>query len=420
MLEVDEKLQGKADSIFEKEQEFLLPAANRPLQNKAQLYVIENGSQPSPATVFLQRQPLCTIAFSDAEDTPLCMLPHCLQRRPSPVPGLDGVDGYHSSLPPSPSASPTHGKQLRNAFDVLHAAEAVESDEEDTLRFGGAMKKKGDDNEQDKVKEHQEEDDAKLKKLHRDAVEGRLRVKRWDRSIDLEDTLAKNPETIAFYQAYGQPMVDDFAEFAHLRRDDAMDIGSNAEAEDEPREPLQGRTREPHIDAVLTVAQLLFLKAEEMSKPIHLSGELHGSLLLAAAHLPSSPTSPNLNPTSIFRLRGRALSHSKRVDTLDPNDVSWVDSHDSEDKDMTRVREVPLGSTSHKPMDTDVCPPSLQLHTQPILRCLQYSVLAVARANRKTWAKNESLSQHIRTGHSGAAMAVTGLGKKVGGAAEWW
>ncbi|THH10824.1 hypothetical protein EW146_g8245 [Bondarzewia mesenterica] len=105
---------------------------------------------------------------------------------------------------------------------------------------------------------------------------------------------------------------------------------------------------------------------------------------------------------------------------LDPNNVSWVDSHDLEDKDMTRVREVPLGSTSHKPMDTDVRPPSLQLHTRPILRCHQYSILAAVKANRKTWAKDESLSQHIRTGHSGAAMAVTGLGKKVGGAAKRW
>ncbi|THH10825.1 hypothetical protein EW146_g8246 [Bondarzewia mesenterica] len=118
----------------------------------------------------------------------------------------------------------------------------------------------------EKVKEHQEEDDAKLEKLHRDAVEGRLRVKRWDRGVDLEDSeseeedydvwmarlrtkkrkidsdnleaLAKNSETIVFYQAYGQPMVDEFAEFAHLRRDDAIDIGSNAEAEDKPRETV--------------------------------------------------------------------------------------------------------------------------------------------------------------------------------------
>ncbi|THH18016.1 hypothetical protein EW146_g2906, partial [Bondarzewia mesenterica] len=444
-LEVDEKLQEKADSIFEKEQEYLLRAANRPLQKKAQLYVTENGfltqtrpnvsspelyrpspsqrpnffrSQPSPATVFSQRQPLGTIAFSDSDDTPLRAPLRRLQRRPSPAPRLDGVDGYRSSLSPSPSSSPTRGKQLRNAFDILRAgatrvdepkkllrsefveAEAVESDEDDTLGFGGVMKKKGDDDEEgendeqdkvleglmddttmtenalaknlvlEKVKEHQEEDDAKLEKLHRDAVEGRLRVKRRGRGIDLEDSeseeedydarmarlrmkkrkidgdtleaLAKNPETIAFYEAYGQPMIDDNAEFAHLRRDDAMDIGSDAEAEDEPRETVT-------------------------------TAELYADLR-------------------------RVAQGNRRVETLDPNDVSWVDNHDSEDEDMARVREVSLGTRSRKPMDTD----------RP-----RRGESEQEKARLKAWAKDESLSRHIGTGRSGGATAVTGLGKKV-------
>ena len=40
---------------------------------------------------------------------------------------------------------------------------------------------------------HRDEDDARIEKLHKDAVEGKLRAKRRDRGVGLEDSESEEP-----------------------------------------------------------------------------------------------------------------------------------------------------------------------------------------------------------------------------------
>ncbi|KAI0069203.1 hypothetical protein BV25DRAFT_115477 [Artomyces pyxidatus] len=345
-LEVDDHLLQKAAQIFEKEQEYLLDAA-QPVaakKHKPQLYVNDNGfltqtrpdvaspelyrpSPSQPAHVFsifrqtqasqsvlgsVQRKPLGTLAVDDVDETPSHKPLRRLRRAgDSPIGGLHAVGGYRSS--PSPSPSPM---RKLNAFDALQAgaqraekakkrqlgrsefveAEAEESDEDDMLGFGGVRKKGADDDDDEdgddkeveglmddaemsedaiarekvmeKHQEHQEEDDARLEKIARDAIEGKLRTKRRSgvglgdsdseddedehareqrrrmakkRKIhddELED-LAKQPETMPFYNTYHHGLVDDGTEFAHLQQDDLMADDSDTEnVEAGPRETV--------------------------------------------------------------------------------------------------------------------------------------------------------------------------------------
>ena len=133
-----------------------------------------------------------TLAFSDAGDTPLRSPLRRLKRRASPSPlgptdtGLRALGGYRSPSPPSPS--PERARQ-RTAFDVLRAGkpkpklgrsefiegEAVESDEEDTLGFGGARRKPGAD---DEGEEDEEERDKLVEALMDDTAMSEDALKR--------------------------------------------------------------------------------------------------------------------------------------------------------------------------------------------------------------------------------------------------
>ncbi|OCH87897.1 hypothetical protein OBBRIDRAFT_795748 [Obba rivulosa] len=113
----------------------------------------------------------------------------------------------------------------------------------------------------EKVREHEEEDDRKLEKLHMDVVEGKYRHKRRSHGVGFEDSdsdededdrmrrqramrkkrrldgdkldeLAKHQETLAFVQAYHADMVDDDNEFAHLQNDE-MPVDEDAEPDEE-------------------------------------------------------------------------------------------------------------------------------------------------------------------------------------------
>lgn len=193
----------------------------------------------------------------------------------------------------------------RNAFDVLGghpnsnapkrkleksefvAAEAEESDEDELIGFGPIHKDEeeaedDDDDEkfveglvddavmnaeteaadlvQEKFREHEDEDDKKLEKLHQDAIDGKFRMKRRNRGIGFEEDsdddeedennrrirrgmnkkrkidgdtledLGRNQETKAFYDAYQHELIDDDLEFVHLQADTRM-VGEDEDEE---------------------------------------------------------------------------------------------------------------------------------------------------------------------------------------------
>ncbi|KAH9007347.1 hypothetical protein EDB86DRAFT_3070076 [Lactarius hatsudake] len=289
-LEVDDRLRAEAAAIFEKEQEYVIqaaqPASSRP---RRELYITENGFltqtrpegsssplvyRPSPSqrpydallrthsdgalgtahsgtatsSPLAARQPLSTLAetspVSSVGREPLRRLRRAQTSPEAPVTGSARRYAYPrgQSLSPSPSPSPAKAKggagpaammmQGRTAFSELMLGaktavhregekakakkrsefvedQAVESDEDDMLGFGGVRKKNGGD-EDDEGDEHdvdgvvkdlvddaqmdesalakskvlekhleqQNEDDERLEKEVNDVVAGKRRTRR--------------------------------------------------------------------------------------------------------------------------------------------------------------------------------------------------------------------------------------------------
>jgi mediator of replication checkpoint protein 1 len=242
-----------------------------------------------------ERAPLQTLSFKAREESPDVqpLLRRLRRRSSSPLERKTAVQGDSSLLPPLLLSQ----LPKRNAFDVLAghpksnapkrkleksefvAAEAEESDEDELIGFGPIQKDddeeaEDDDDEkiveglvddavmdvetegadlvQEKFREHEDEDDKKLEKLHQDAIDGKFRMKRRDRGIGFEEDsdddeedenirrirrgmnkkrkidgdtledLGRNQETKAFYDAYQHDLVDDDLEFAHLQTDTRM------------------------------------------------------------------------------------------------------------------------------------------------------------------------------------------------------
>ncbi|KAG1792446.1 MRC1-like domain-containing protein [Suillus plorans] len=242
-----------------------------------------------------ERAPLQTLSFKARQESPDVQPLYRLRRRSSsPLERKTAMQDDGSLLPPLLISQ----LPKRNAFDVLGghpnsnapkrkleksefvAAEAEESDEDELIGFGPIHKDEeeaeddDDDDEkfveglvddavmnaeteaadlvQEKFREHEDEDDKKLEKLHQDAIDGKFRMKRRDRGIGFEEDsdddeedennrrirrgmnkkrkidgdtledLGRNQETKAFYDAYQHELIDDDLEFVHLQADTRM------------------------------------------------------------------------------------------------------------------------------------------------------------------------------------------------------
>ncbi|KAI0375716.1 hypothetical protein BV20DRAFT_932382 [Pilatotrama ljubarskyi] len=435
-LEVDSSLVKKADEIFVKEQEFVVrDQQERRPEHKPELFVDENGFLTQTRPEF--RSPLRSL-MTPSQPTPMLRLssPATLLssvRKPlAPLLTQDPDDDDYDPLPPrrlrkrdyslSPEPLQASGSKVKNAFDLLGRrdgslkakgkkplrsefieGEAEESDEEAMFGFGHRKKDEADDEEEDddeqdqtlaelvddkemdektlaeeavieKHREHLDEDDKLVEKIHRDAVAGKLRVKRRDRGVGFEDSdseddddarrirsknkrrrtendniaaLAKKPETQAFAKEYEANMVDADDEFAHLNRDEMeMDV----------EEPESGQERE-----AVTAARL----REE---------------LLEAAQQETLP---------------------KR---FDPLDVSWMEGAEESPEEMdsdVRVREVDeseAARTARRPNSDE--PKTDQMDDADRVRMTR-------------WAKSEAASRTagILGRNNGGSAAVTGHGK---------
>ncbi|KAI0069976.1 hypothetical protein K474DRAFT_1713741 [Panus rudis PR-1116 ss-1] len=324
-----------------------------------------------------QRPPLRPLEFTEDLELDTPFRPNRLRKRASSPDLADALATSDSRSSPSPS--PT---RKQNAFNVLMQqkkstvskpkkkldrsefveGEAEESDEDAMFGFGGPKKKAEDDEEVDgedldatleelmddkemdadtlneekvleKVKEHLEEDDANLERIHRAAVEGKLRAAKRDRTLNYDsdsdidedeanarrrqklknkkrrldggdslDQIAENEETRPFAATYYADLAnDDAPEFAHLEHEDAEIVIRNDEHDEEEDEAEQEEDEED----------------EDLPPRTVRAADLRAELQRAA--------------------RGET-SHT----IINPNDVSWV--MDDEDMDVEeehiRIKEV--------------------------------------------------------------------------------
>ncbi|KAH9899795.1 MRC1-like domain-containing protein [Cubamyces lactineus] len=446
VLEVDQSLVKKADELFEKEQELVVQEHQAALDEpKPQLFVDENGfltqTRPqirSPLNMMTPSQFTSLRLSSPA--TLLSSVRKPLAPLLSQAPDDDDEDDIDENLPRrrlrrrSESPTPVHNSspavtKPRNAFDVLGRrapspklkpkqklersafieGEAEESD--DDAAFGFGAKRKDDDDEEDgedqdqvlaelvddkeidektlaeeavleKVREHQEEDDKALEKVHLDAIQGKFRVKRKDYGIGFEDSgsesdeeagkirrkgkkrrvqndniaaLAQNEETQAFAKEYNAAHEDD-DDFAHLKQD-VMDLDTQEPESEEERE-------------VVT--------AESLREQLR-----------------------------------EAARAEKEAQAFNPHDTSWVedggDSDDEMDVEM-RVREVAADAVTST--------------TRGTTNRSQEKTAAMGegdRARLARWAKSENSSRTagVVGRNTGGSAAVTGHAKSKSGSGSF-
>ncbi|KZT12783.1 uncharacterized protein LAESUDRAFT_719092 [Laetiporus sulphureus 93-53] len=393
-----------------------LLAASSPFARDAML------PQPPPPI----RQPLVAID-ADVEMDGVDELPRrrLFRREISPFQREDSQDLNSSSSKPS---------KTRNAFDLMKLAsrgaqrktekvkktlvksdfiegEAEESDDDALMGFGGRKEDEDEDDEDEnqnqtlaelvddramdekmlaeeavleKVREHQQEDDQALEKLHRDAAEGKLRVKRRDRGVGFEDSesdedeedararrrkmikkrkidhdsldqLSNDPSTRAFYDAYNADNIDD-DDFEHLQeeQDEETLVGSQ---ETDP----EAQTKQ----SVITVSELR------------------------------------------HKLR-EAAQEAEPMEVFDPHDVAWMERDiDEDDEAAIQVKEV---TTTSKPV-----PPQQNADWEATLMKPRHpSEIDEEQLNRlQGWAKGESRT--VSTVRATRASAVTGPGKRAAG-----
>lgn len=179
-LEVTGTLRRKADMIFEKEQEYVVAAAQKEQRLKEVLYVNDHGfltqtrpegsspqvyhMTPSQASKYLgtqvdatqrtkERVPLGTLSFTATPDSPEPQPLRRLRRRsasplePAPMTTRPSKANAFDVLGKAPNRPKVPKEKLKDSEFV--AAEAEESDEDDMFGFGGPKKDDDDDDEED-------------------------------------------------------------------------------------------------------------------------------------------------------------------------------------------------------------------------------------------------------------------------------
>ncbi|KIK91696.1 hypothetical protein PAXRUDRAFT_830609 [Paxillus rubicundulus Ve08.2h10] len=372
-----------------------LPSERRPLRTLSFVATQELSPEPRPLRRLRKRSasPIEPKIRACKTSPTATLLPLAAG---SPKPNAFDILGK----PLKPTSKTYNGKLQSSEFV---AAEAQESDEDDMFGFGVAKEddeEDEDDDDQDKVveglvddafmdaeteavdlvqekhREHEEEDDQQVQKLHQDAIEGRLRMKRRDRGVGFQDdsdddedddearrirqrmykkrkiedddleALGQNENTRAFYNTYHQDLVDEDDEFKHLREDVIM--GEDDTQADDPEE--RGTVS---VDEV--------------------------------------------------RQRLREVAHDNTVvEVLDSKDTSWIDQlMTNEDDDMAQVKVM-----QHRPNKTTARRPNPGHVDFDGERPKQHAESEQQRKQMLSWAKGQS-HRYQGTGRSGNGAAVT-------------
>ncbi|KAI6105443.1 hypothetical protein F5141DRAFT_1064629 [Pisolithus sp. B1] len=385
-LEVGSTLRRKADMIFEKEQEYVVAAAQKEQRPKEVLYVNDHG--------FL------------TQTRPEGSSPQVYHMTPSQASKYLGTQANAFDVLGKTSNRPKVPREKLKDSEFV-AAEAEESDEDDMFGFGGPKKGDDDDDEEDgeeqnevmtelvddkdmdvemerpdlvqeKFREHEAEDDQRLEKFHQEVVEGKYRKKRLGRGVNLDEdsededddgdrrirqrlskkrkiegddleALGQNEETRAFYNTYHQDLAyDEDDEFKHLR-----DVPVDENDDDEPEQE-----------------SITAFEAHEHAREI--------------ARNPSV------------------------VKPLDPTNTDWIDQSAEDDPVGVRVNVMSHHTirTTRRPnrnVDFDVEAPKRSIEND------------LEQKQWISWAKDQG-GRHYGTGRSATGAAVTGHAKvKTGG-----
>ncbi|KAL6309572.1 MRC1-like domain-containing protein [Sparassis latifolia] len=433
-LEVNEGLRRKADSIFDKEQEYLAEASNQNLEPEPKLYVDENGfltqtkpkssipqthQLPSPSQLaapfraVLGETTLSTLSRSrdglDSDEFEILAehpstrlmkrreLPHSRRSSPSPSPQRPRMVNAFDLLRRRPRSPTLKGHRKLGPSEFIEG-EAEESDEDAMLGFGGHRRNDDDAEESDdnqdqtlaelvddtvldkdilaehavleKVREHQQEDDRALEKVHMDAIEGKYRTKRRDRGVGFDgsdsddddearrlrrntiskkrkidrdslEELARHQETLAFVAAY-HAEEEDAEDFAHMQHDEMTLVDEDGQDDENAQE-------------VTSFAQIYNTNWGE-------------------------------------------------VEAFDSRNIAWIE-RDHEDELSLRVKEVTTNSKAGMSARTN-WDAALAERPRGVREDDERN-----RARMQSWARSERTSRNSATGYSTGGSVVTGHGR---------
>ncbi|KAJ7283474.1 hypothetical protein C8J57DRAFT_1292655 [Mycena rebaudengoi] len=427
-FEVGDNLKRQADSIFQKEQEYVWEAANRKSETKRQeLYVKDNGflTQTRPdeddPEIYIPSSPAQSVTFGTQKST--LLEPQSELRRPlrtlsltepaesdaperSPLRRL----AKRTTTPPPRSnrstPSPTPAMRTKNAFDALRrdtlgikaprpkkpleksdfvAEEAQESDDDEMLGIG---RKVDDGDEEDgedmdrtlrNASEHAQEDDLKNEMLQQAVVQGDLRKKRRNRGLGLDDSDDEEEEDMRarkMRRGLNEPRIDN-DDIKELAKDPKTlpfyQVYSNDLSRDDDQELayLQQET------------QLEGPQDAEME-----SDDQDDREVLTTKELTE-------------RLREAARQEQAQAE-LDPHDVSWLDNDDSDEENQTKIKTVSVRRTMEQ----------RQYHDMESRNGAVES--ATDKSNRERlhgWAKLEGRSRNLGTARASGRNAVTSGGQ---------
>ncbi|KII95919.1 hypothetical protein PLICRDRAFT_694035 [Plicaturopsis crispa FD-325 SS-3] len=457
-LEVNENVRKQADNIFEKEQEYLLEAANRKPQKKPELYVNDHGfltqTRPdvqspevyrvSPTQAATQRILQATQASSSASRHPLRTLSYSqelvLDESPIQRGRLRRLQ-KRSASPPSPTSRKSKPSP-RNAFDLMKAAEArarkraerpknsefvedqaQESDDDEFLGFGRPRAKNDDDEEEgdgedlDKTLEGLVDDEQMDEETQ--AVERVLEKVREHEELDDQELEKLHRAAIE-------------GQFRVKRRDRGVGFDDDEDEDEDAadrarrrkmnkRRRIDGDNLEELGNSEETRAFYLAYKNDLVDDDDEFSN-LQADVVMGEGD--EQEDAEEEAPEEVSRddiiqaVRARAEAkenglYDEEEDFMDVHDVTWVDQDQDDELDVA-VRtyqskaKQPARRTGFMQTDFDGDAPETRRSTIENDQ---------ERLRMNKWAKTEGRTRHMNTGRNAVGAAVTGHSSKakVGG-----
>ncbi|KAF8631123.1 hypothetical protein AX15_002470 [Amanita polypyramis BW_CC] len=441
----DQLLLRRADSIFEKEQAYLLEASNKKCEKK-QLYVNDFGFltqtrprdeavEPYKSPYFTQRKdshrnlsdsptkdserhPLGTLSLSVSVglEGPISAPRRRLVKRSTPTPSRFVTMRNSNSSTPAPLLT-------KNVFDTLvqgskylarrekHKlgksefveSEAEESDDDDVFNF---LPKKNDEDEEEDSNDLDQTLDALVDDRHMDAemLNAPLVIEKFKEDMEREDQELEN-----LHQAAAQ------GELRRKRRNRGIGLDDSDEESDED-ERVRKIRRKMNKSQRIDRGDIRALAKNEETLPFYKTYE-HGILddddvefQQTDAAMGEAVDNSGQDARSLITMKDiehdvRRLARQKEIEpTLDPHDVSWIDAEISDEEAVVQVRAAGFARRKvniRGGLDKDL---------DDISKLPASIVEEQEKSRMQSWAKIEGKLRST-TVRSGGGVAVTGHAK---------
>ncbi|KAF9008800.1 hypothetical protein BDQ17DRAFT_1348959 [Cyathus striatus] len=427
---VNEKLLRQADAIFEKEQEYLIEAANKNLQKQPELYVNDLGfltqTRPEASTPVVYRPPMVS---ERPGWSPGVSGPSFSQRTPLRTLSLATTSEFDSPEVElkrlKKGGSVSSPRRIQNAFTLLSngaavvkrtetrrklleksefiESEAEESDEDNIFGFARSNDNEGgDDEDQDKTletlvddqemddstlaaelviekfKEQEGVDDAQLEQYHKAVVTGEVRKKRRHGGLGLDDS------------------------------------GDESDEDEENRRIRRGMYKKQKIDR----GDIMALAGDDTTKAFYIAYEqgvideddsfVHLQTLESQQEDTSKMNDSDEEQDGFVtrtEIRRRARELVERRNEINPEDVSWID----DDSDGERTIRVKTAATRTKIISHNSELDIADGETDVTADMRELTAEAGYQRNRqKVWYNQEKHSKHGGIARRTEGAAVTG------------